>query len=122
MRAAGPPERFWPFADGFVAGARVVIDRPKGSAHPRFPRILYPLDYGYLDGTRAIDGGGVDVWCGSGDRARVTGVVASLDLTRRDGELKLLLGCTGDEMDLIRVFHNQADWVAGALILRPEGV
>ncbi|WP_287182937.1 hypothetical protein [Rhodovulum sp.] len=116
------PERFWPFADRFVAASRVVIDRPRGSAHPRFPQILYPFDYGYLDGTTAIDGGGVDVWCGSGDRARVGGVLASLDLTRRDGELKLLLGCSPAEMETIRLFHNQADWVAGALIPRPEGL
>lgn len=113
------PDRFWPFADAFVAGARVVIDRPRGSAHPRFPQIRYPLDYGYLEGTRAIDGDGVDLWRGSAAADRVTGVVASLDLTRRDGEIKLLVGCTGDEMDEILAFHNQADWVAGALIVRP---
>ncbi|TCP21129.1 hypothetical protein [Rhodovulum adriaticum] len=122
MVPADLPDRFWPFADAFVAGVKLVIDRPRGSAHPRFPQITYPLDYGYLDGTRAIDGDGVDVWRGSLGAGRVTGVVASLDLTKRDGELKLLLDCTAAEMDLINDFHNQAEWVAGVLITRPAGV
>ncbi|TCP62213.1 inorganic pyrophosphatase [Rhodovulum bhavnagarense] len=122
MIAAGLPDRFWPFADAFVAGARLVIDRPRGSTHPRFAQITYPLDYGYLEGTRAIDGDGVDVWRGSLGAGQVTGVLASLDLTKRDGELKLLLDCTADELARIDAFHNQAEWVAGVLIRRPEGV
>ncbi|ARE41510.1 hypothetical protein RGUI_3369 [Rhodovulum sp. P5] len=116
------PGRFWPFADAFVAGATVVIDRPKGSGHPRFPQITYPLDYGYLEGTQAIDGGGVDIWRGSLSGGRVTGVIASMDLMKRDGELKLLIACTAEEMEVILAFHNQADFVAGALIERPAGV
>lgn len=122
MVPANMPDRFWPFADAFVAEARLVIDRPRGSTHPRFAQITYPLDYGYLDGTRAIDGDGVDVWRGSLNAGRVTGVVASLDMTKRDGELKLLLDCTADEMVTIHAFHNQADWVAGALLCRPETI
>jgi len=116
------PERFWPFADAFVAEAELVIDRPKGSAHPRFPQIVYPVDYGFLRGTRAIDGDGVDVWRGSLDEVRVTGVIASLDLTKRDGELKLLVGCTADEIDTILAFHNQAVFIAGTLTRRPDGI
>lgn len=116
------PDRFWPFADAFVASAQVVIDRPRGSSHPRFPQITYPLDYGYLQGTCAMDGDGVDIWQGSAAPSQVTGVVASLDLTKRDGELKLLLGCTAEEMQEILSFHNQAAWVAGALITRPPGL
>jgi len=122
MAEPGIPDRFWPFADAFVAGATLVIDRAKGSAHPRFPQIAYPLDYGYLEGTRAIDGDGVDVWRGSLAADSVTGVVASLDLTKRDGEIKLLVGCTQAEMQTILAFHNQAEWVAGALIARPDGL
>lgn len=49
--------RFWEYADQMVATHEIVIDRPAGSTHPRFPRIVYPLDYGYLNGTGAMDGG-----------------------------------------------------------------
>ncbi|RSK34221.1 inorganic pyrophosphatase [Rhodovulum iodosum] len=116
------PDRFWPFADAFVAGATVVIDRPRGSRHPRFPQIVYPLDYGYLDGTTAIDGDGVDLWRGSLAGARVEAVLASMDLTKRDAELKLLLGCTPAEMETIMAFHNQSEFMAAALLPRPAGI
>ncbi len=41
----------WTRLDGLVASRDVVIDRPKGTTHPRFPGLVYPLDYGYLKGT-----------------------------------------------------------------------
>ncbi len=43
----------------------LVIDRPKGSSHPRYPHVIYPLDYGYLENTTSSDGDGIDVWLGS---------------------------------------------------------
>ena len=39
----------------------IVIDRPKGSTHPRYPDQTYPLDYGYLENTTASDDGGIDL-------------------------------------------------------------
>ncbi len=56
---------FWDFLDNLVASHTLVIDRPKGSQHPRYSDLVYPLDYGYLEGTTAIDGGGIDVWLGT---------------------------------------------------------
>lgn len=35
---------FWRAMDELLAGARLVIDRPKHSAHPRYPALVYPLD------------------------------------------------------------------------------
>lgn len=56
---------FWCKLDELVQSGDLVIDRPQGSAHPRYPDIIYPLDYGYLAGTTAADGEGIDVWVGS---------------------------------------------------------
>ena len=39
----------------------VVIDRPLGSKHPRHD-FDYPVNYGYLPGTEAADGGGIDAY------------------------------------------------------------
>ena len=39
---------FWDALDQLTADSEIVIDRPKGSAHPRFPNFIYPVDYGYL--------------------------------------------------------------------------
>lgn len=112
---------FWALADAFVSAHQMVVDRPRGTAHPRFPQIIYPLDYGYLDGTSAMDGDGIDLWRGSAPGTRVTGVIVSLDGMKRDGEVKLLIACTDTEHATIQAFHNQADWMAGLLVPRPAG-
>lgn len=85
----------------------VVVDRPQGSAHPRFPDIIYPLDYGYLEGTSAGDGEGIDVWLDSGNRTQLTSVICTVDTMRRDSEIKVLLGCTPDEMQRIAIFVHE---------------
>jgi inorganic pyrophosphatase len=58
---------FWATLEQFVTSSQIVVDRPKGSLHPRFPDIIYPLDYGFLEGTTGGDGDGIDVWFGSGE-------------------------------------------------------
>ena len=39
-----------------------TIDRPVGSAHPRHPDMIYPINYGYVDGIMAGDGAEQDVY------------------------------------------------------------
>ena len=34
----------------------VVIDRPLGSRHPNHSDIVYPVNYGYIQGVLAADG------------------------------------------------------------------
>ena len=111
--------RFWASLDALVASATLIIDRPCGSAHPRFPAFLYPLDYGYLEGTTAADGGGIDVYLGSIRPAEVGGVIVSVDLFKRDAEIKVLLGCTEEEMQVALGNHNAAS--LGAMLVRRGG-
>jgi inorganic pyrophosphatase len=92
-----------------VASSTVVIDRPQGSRHPRDPDQIYPIDYGYLEGTVAADGGGIDVWRGSLPHCRVTGLIATIDLQKRNTEIKPLLGCTPEEARLALTVHNQGE-------------
>ena len=40
----------------------VEIDRPMGSVHPRLPDLIYPVNYGFLPGTRAPDNHPVDAY------------------------------------------------------------
>lgn len=39
-----------------------MIDRPLGSPHPRHPDMIYPINYGYVDGIIAGDGAEQDVY------------------------------------------------------------
>ena len=101
-------ETFWRALDTLVETSALSIDRPKGSAHPRYPNFLYPLDYGFLAGTTSGDGAGIDVWVGSLPEQRVTALLCTVDLGKRDAEIKLLLGCTPQEAQDLLAIHNGA--------------
>ena len=111
-------DHFWDYLQRLVDESRLVIDRPKGTRHPRHPVIVYPLDYGYLDGTSASDGGGIDVWVGSQPERRLTGIVSTVDLKKRDAEIKVLLGCTEEDIQTILDFHNN-DKMGGWFVRKP---
>ena len=46
----------------------VTVDRPLGTAHPRHPDILYPVNYGYVPGILAPDGEEQDAYILGVDR------------------------------------------------------
>lgn len=100
-------EGFWEKLDRLVAEHEIVIDRPKGSAHPRYSSLIYPLDYGYLEGTSSMDGDGIDVWLGSLGDKRLDAIVVTIDLFKKDSEIKLLLGCTAEEKQTILAMLNE---------------
>ena len=110
-------ERFWQKLDSLIEETEIVIDRPRGTAHPRYPEYLSPLDYGYLKETTAGDKDGIDLWRGSLPAPRATGIIVTIDLLKRDSEIKILLGCTHEEMELIVEQHNSGKQ-AGILIER----
>lgn len=97
---------FWEKLDQLCEESQVVLDRPTGCRHPRRPEIVYPLDYGYLEGTSGGDGNEVDVWVGSLPERALDAVVCTADTHKRDAELKLLLGCTAEEAQIICAFHE----------------
>jgi inorganic pyrophosphatase len=109
---------YWKGLDQLVAHCGLVIDRPRGSRHPRYPDLIYPFDYGYLKDTRAMDQGGIDVWVGTLPDPKVTAVICTVDLLKNDAELKILLGCAPEEANIILQTHNDGPQSA-ILILRP---
>jgi inorganic pyrophosphatase len=72
---------FWGEMACLAASSPIVIDRAQGTAHPRHLHMICPLD----------------------DRA-LTGILCTFDTIKRDDELKLLLGCTDGEVQVIRAF------------------
>lgn len=120
-----PDAGFWAALDRLLGEAAVVIDRPKDSRHTRFATIVHPLDDGYLDGTSATGGGGIDLWRGSDPARGLEGVAATVDLTKRDTEIKLPIGSTQAEVAAVEAFHNGGHWMkrhlVRRLVRRPDG-
>jgi len=111
-------DRFWAATRELVSTSEIIIDRPRGSRHPRITEAIYPVDYGFLAGTTGGDGDGIDVWVGSIRPAVVTGVVCTVDSRKRDAEVKILLGCTRDEETAIMAFLNTG-LMAAVLVSAP---
>lgn len=111
-------QEFWTMLEELVGQSDVVIDRPKGSAHPKFPHTIYPVDYGYLQNTTSMDGEGIDVWVGTAPERTVDAIVCVVDGWKRDSEIKILIGCTRQEQDQIEAFHNRSQYMKGILISR----
>ena len=109
---------FWQRLDALLERSEIVIDRPRGSSHPRFPEIIYTIDYGYLDGTTSNDGEGVDVWLGTDPAGRLDAVICTVDLDRGDAELKLMVGCTAEEKEYIERFYNEWPGMGAQIIER----
>lgn len=109
---------FFSTVNQLVASHAMVVDRPKGTRHPRFTDAEYPIDYGYLDGTTGGDGSGIDVFRGSASLRGVAAVAATVNLHKRDGELKILLDCTEEEVDVVVSFLRDELRLATTL-LRP---
>jgi len=61
-----------------------------------------------------MDGGGIDVWRGSLESG-LTAAIITVDLLKKDSEIKLLLGCTAEEKTEILNFYNSG--AMGAILI-----
>ena len=111
-------EAFWQAVDKLVSNSEIIIDRPRGMAHPKYPDFVYQVDYGYLRNTTSMDGGGIDVWVGSDARRQLDAIMCIVDLWKRDSEIKVLIGCTEEEKAFVYQAHNETSGMKGILILR----
>lgn len=110
-------EDFWNALDELVNNSEIIIDRPKGTAHPKYFNFIYKVDYGYLKDTSSMDGSGIDIWLGSAEK-RVDAIICTVDLMKKDSEIKVLIGCTEEEMAVVYETHNETQFMKGALIRR----
>lgn len=101
-----------------IATRGLTIDRPACTAHPDYPSIVYPLDYGYINDTIGADGAPIDVFVGKGNLGLV-GALLTQDHRQEDQEMKLLYDCTPPEIYTAHGFINyDRALLEGILVLR----
>lgn len=110
-------ENFWEALDELVNNSEIIIDRPKGTAHPKYPDFIYKVDYGYLKNTFSMDGAGIDIWVGSSEK-KIDAIICTIDLLKKDSEIKILIGCTDEEMAIVYETHNESGFMKGVLVRR----
>ncbi|MFA5052130.1 MAG: inorganic diphosphatase [Patescibacteria group bacterium] len=99
----------------------VVIDRPAGSAHPDYPALVYPVNYGYVPNTRSdVDHEEIDAYVLGPQKpletftGRVIGVIV-----READEIKLIVsdGRSLSREDIERFVHFQEKFFSHTLLL-----
>ncbi len=89
----------------FGESVTVTVDRPLGSRHPQWPDMLYPVNYGYVEGVRGGDGGRQDAYILGLDKpvGSFTGKLVAVVHRLNDPEDKWVvmpegMDCTDDEI------------------------
>lgn len=108
---------FWSALDTLADTCEIIIERPKGTAHPKYPNFIYKVDYGYLKDTSSMDGAWIDVWVGTNGK-KIDAIMCVLDLIKKDSEIKILIGCTEEEKAIIYETHNETPYMKGIMIRR----
>lgn len=49
---------------------------------------------------------------------QVNAIICTVDLMKKDSEIKLLIGCTDDEINTVYEFLNNTEYMKGILIKR----
>jgi len=107
---------FWKYLNKLVSKNEIVIDRPKGTRHPKYGNIVYEIDYGYLKNTETTDNNEIDVFKGSLHNKNVNSVMCTVDLLKKDIEIKILIGCTEIEKQKIYEFLNSTEYMKAIMI------
>lgn len=108
----------WTAHEGLIRENGLTIDRPRFSRHPDHPEIVYPIDYGYINGTLGEDGCEIDIFVGTA-RTGLVGVLRTTDHRKGDQEYKLIYNCSAAEVYLVNGFINFAPrLMEGELLMR----
>lgn len=100
----------------------VKIDRPLGSRHPKH-NYIYPLNYGYVPGTKAPDGEEIDAYIlGEFDSlTEYQGTVIAIVHRRDDIEDKLIVSNIDFSLNEIqRLVHFQEQYFNTEIILKSD--
>lgn len=100
---------------------RGIIDRPIGSRHPQFPDMVYPINYGYIEGVIAGDGEEQDAYVFGTDKPIDTfeGKVIAVYHRLNDVEDKWIVSLDGSNYsddEILRSIKFQEQYYEGELI------
>ena len=98
-----------------------IIDRPLGSHHPDYPDLIYPINYGYVEGVIAADGEFQDVYVLGADKPLKTfeGKVIAVYHRFNDVEDKWIVSLDGldySDEEILKAISFQEQYFEGELI------
>ncbi len=106
---------FWQKLDTFYFSGEYEVKHKKGDHHSEYPNLVYPVEVGCLEETNG-EHEGVNVYRGSGSMYSITGLVIAVDILGKTLDVKMLVGCSEEEVEEILRFLNQTDYQKTVLI------
>lgn len=108
--------KFWNALDRLLNETEIVIDKPKGTIKDD---LIYPVDYGCLKGTKSSDYEGIDVYVGSMENPLIDAVICTVNLYKKESEVKILFGCDEKEKEAVyHIYFGSRETLHGILIRR----
>lgn len=98
-----------------------TVDRPIGIRHPKYEEIIYPINYGYVDGVFAGDGEEQDVYILGTDKPlnKFEGMVIAIYHRINDNEDKWIVSLDGSDYsdeEILKMIQFQEQYFEGELI------
>lgn len=98
-----------------------IIDRPAGSHHPRHPEMIYPINYGFVEGIMAPDGAEQDVYVLGTDEPikSFEGKVIAVYHRSNDVEDKWIVSIDGrnyTDEEILKIIDFQEQYFKGRLL------
>ena len=109
---------FWQKVDTLFLSGNLKMEKKKGEVHSTFGNLIYPTDYGHLVDAKSAGESGVSVYAGSLNRSEISALVIAADILTKELDVKLLIGCSDEEIEDILRFLNQTDYQKTVLIRR----
>jgi inorganic pyrophosphatase len=107
---------YWDKLAKIIDENEIMIDRKKGSPHPKYPNMIYPVDYGYIKNTGSMDGNGIDIFYGTSDNHEIDGILCTIDIMKDDSEIKVLYACSDNE--IVTICESMESEYMSCLLIR----
>ncbi|MBQ0064741.1 MAG: Inorganic pyrophosphatase [Firmicutes bacterium] len=112
---------FWQKLDTILLSSTVVIDSYKGSHHPVFTALTYPVDFAHLEDAFDNNEKRIRIYKGS-ESNKVVGIVISADVLEKDCFVTVLVGCSEQERHDVLQFMNQMECQKCIYVTRGTGI
>ena len=103
----------------------VTVDRPLGSSHPDYPDMIYPVNYGFIEGVIAPDGEEQDAYILGVDSPvkTFTGKIIAIVHRSDDVEEKWVVCPEGQSFrkeDIARLIHFQEKYFHSEILMSDQ--
>lgn len=78
--------------------------------------MICPVDYGFINGTTSMDAKGIDIFSGEEKNKKLNGIICTVDLLKKDSEIKIIYECNQSEINSILNFLNSTNFMRAIFI------